>query len=109
VKAYPTPVRTTGVGASNSVSKFASIFTPFISTYLSSISMNVPLFIFATMSMIAAICTFFLPLETHQKKLQDTFTEVEKIIDNEDVPQSSSKMIVTVSTNSFEEVTQLTS
>jgi hypothetical protein len=58
--------------------------------------------------MIAAICTFFLPLETHQKKLQDTLTEVEKIIDNEDVSQSSSKVEVTVSTNSFEEVTHLT-
>jgi hypothetical protein len=80
-KAYPTPVRTTGVGVANSVSKFASIFTPFISTYLTTISIIVPLIIFGSLSAIAAICTLFLPLETHQKKLQDTLksTDVERI------------------------------
>jgi len=49
----------------------ASIFTPFISTSLLDISILIPVLVFGGMSIIAAVCSHFLPRETFQMKLDE--------------------------------------
>jgi hypothetical protein len=53
------------------MSKFASIFTPYISTMLLEISPFIPIIIFGSFSLLGAIASVFLPFDTASRSMAD--------------------------------------
>ena len=63
-EAYPTHVRSIGVGFLNCIGRVGGLLTPFIAQVLSRYSMSLTFIIYAAMSIIGGVCAFFLPIET---------------------------------------------
>ncbi len=63
-EAYPTHVRSTASGMLCSISRIGGLLTPFVAQVLSKYSMFLTFIIYAGMSLIGAVCAFFLPVET---------------------------------------------
>ena len=68
-EAYPTHVRTTGIGLLNSVGRIGGLTTPFIAQVLSRYSMSLSFIIYAAISFLGAVCAFLLPIETNGRIL----------------------------------------
>ncbi len=68
-EAYPTHVRTTGMGLLNSFGRTGGLTTPFVAQVLSRYSMSLSFVIYAAISFVGAICAFLLPIETNGRIL----------------------------------------
>ena len=73
----PTIIRSGGVGAFSTFSRFGALLAPFV-PLLKFIFDFLPLLIFGVFAFIAGVLSIFLP-ETLGKKLPDTFEEAEEI------------------------------
>ena len=68
-EAYPTHVRSTASGMLCSIGRIGGLLTPFVAQVLSKYSMSLTFNIYAGMSLIGALCAFFLPIETKGRML----------------------------------------
>jgi hypothetical protein len=64
-------VRATGLGAANGISKFASIFSPYVAASFVGMSTSVPVGIFAGWAFLGALLTILLPFDTAHRQLSD--------------------------------------
>ncbi len=70
-EAYPTNVRSIGVGFSNSFNRIAGILTPLISQVMFNYRVYFPYIIYTTMAFTGSILSLLLPYETLGRKLED--------------------------------------
>eukprot|EP01119_Soliformovum_irregulare_P018391 TRINITY_DN5623_c0_g1_i1.p1 TRINITY_DN5623_c0_g1~~TRINITY_DN5623_c0_g1_i1.p1 ORF type:complete len:485 (-),score=106.20 TRINITY_DN5623_c0_g1_i1:41-1327(-) len=68
---YPTSVRTTGLGTCSAVAKMASVGTPYIANVLQVYEKWIPLVIYGSVGMLAAVASALLPVETKNQRLVD--------------------------------------
>jgi len=70
-EAYPTIIRTTGIGSASGMTRIAGMLAPFIGALLSGSSLIAALSVFAAAYGLAAFSAFILPHETWGAKLED--------------------------------------
>jgi len=70
-EAYPTSIRTTGIGAASGMTRIAGAVAPSIGALVAGTSLALPLAIFAAAYAIAGLAAFALPVETRSKALTD--------------------------------------
>jgi len=78
---YPTPVRTTALGACYTLGRLGSVFAPWVAVYLpghNSLPEWVPLLIFGIVAIIGSLASLLLP-ETLGHPLPDNFNDVENM------------------------------
>jgi putative MFS transporter len=63
-EAYPTKIRSIGMGVSNSCSRLGGISTPFISQLVYSYNGAIPYYLYAIASLVGLLASAFLPFET---------------------------------------------
>ncbi len=69
LEAYPTHVRSTGMGLASCACRIGGLLTPYVAQVLSKQSMFLTLMIYGVMSLIGALCSFLLPIETKGRHL----------------------------------------
>lgn len=80
---FPTIIRSTGLGTCTSCSRLGGIITPFIATAMFKINRWVPLIIYGLASIVGAILTLLVPIETAGRHLVDDLPPaVEKVSEN---------------------------
>jgi len=75
---YPTLLRSSGLGMGSSMARVGGMLTPFVAVVLSRQSLTgiqAALSIYGGSSIVAAVCSFFLPIETMGRPLQDSLEE----------------------------------
>jgi putative MFS transporter len=72
-EAYPTTLRTTGIGAASGMTRIAGAIAPSLGAALMGVSLMVPLTVYAVAYVIGGLAAVGLPYETRQQPLQDTF------------------------------------
>ncbi|MCA1951233.1 MAG: MFS transporter [Treponema sp.] len=70
-EAYPTIIRTTGIGSASSMTRIAGMIAPFVGALLAGASLTAALGLFAAAYGIAALAAFLLPHETWGAALED--------------------------------------
>jgi len=80
-EAYPTTLRSTGMGAASGMTRIAGAIAPSLGAALMGISMVIPLSIFALAYVIGGLSALTLPVETRGKPLQDTLPPSPLILD----------------------------
>jgi MFS transporter, putative metabolite:H+ symporter len=70
-EAYPTSIRTTGIGAASAMTRIAGAIAPSIGAMVVGASLGLPLAVFAISYAIAGIGAFGLPLESRNVELED--------------------------------------
>jgi MFS family permease len=68
-EAYPTKIRSLGLGVANTFTRFGGAVTPFITQILFSIRYDLPFLSFSVVSFICIFCSIYLPFETRNRKL----------------------------------------
>jgi MFS family permease len=68
-EAYPTKIRTIGLGVANSFTRFGGVVTPLITQFLFSMGYLFPFFAFMCASIVGTIACFKLPFETRNRKI----------------------------------------
>lgn len=71
-EAYPTSLRTTGMGAASSMTRIAGAIAPLLGASLMGLSMTIPLTIYAMAYVIGGLSALGLPMETRNQPLRDT-------------------------------------
>ena len=61
---FPTQLRGMAVGISSALNRVVSIGFPLLAQYLLSINVRLPLYISASLYLVAGLCAAFLPYET---------------------------------------------
>jgi len=69
-EAYPTKIRSLGVGVTNSFHRIGSILTPFITQILFGLQYKSPFFLYAIGSLLGALSTALLPFETADRDIK---------------------------------------
>lgn len=69
-EAYPTKIRSLGMGVANSFYRIGGILTPFLNQLLFDLSLKAPFALFSIGSFIGFIVTMLLPFETLNKNIQ---------------------------------------
>ncbi len=72
-EAYPTTIRTTGIGAASGMTRIAGALAPSLGALLMGSSLALPLSIYALSFILGGIAAFNLPAETQDQPLQDSF------------------------------------
>ncbi len=70
-EAYPTSIRTTGIGAASGMTRIAGAIAPSIGALVIGASLALPLAVFAIAYAIAGVGALFLPSETLSGALED--------------------------------------
>ncbi len=70
-EAYPTIIRTTGIGSASGMTRIAGMIAPFVGALLSGASLAAALMVFAAAYGLAALSAFVLPHETWGTALED--------------------------------------
>jgi putative MFS transporter len=70
-EAYPTTVRTTGMGAASGMTRIAGAIAPSLGAVLLGASLAIPLSVYAISFILGGMAAFALPLETSQAPLSD--------------------------------------
>jgi putative MFS transporter len=76
-EAYPTTMRTTGMGAASGMTRIAGAIAPSLGAALMGLSLVIPLSTYAVAYIIGGLAALALPLETRAKPLLDTLSEVQ--------------------------------
>jgi putative MFS transporter len=71
-EAYPTAIRTTGIGAASGITRIAGAIAPSIGALVAGGSLAVPLAVFALAYAVGGAGAFLLPTETKNEGLEDT-------------------------------------
>jgi putative MFS transporter len=71
-EAYPTTVRTTGMGAASGMTRIAGALAPSLGAALMGVSLVIPLTVYALSYIVGGAAAAVLPVETSQRPLQDT-------------------------------------
>jgi len=71
-EAYPTNIRTTGIGAASGMTRIAGAIAPSIGALVTGASLALPLAVFAVAYAIAGAAALLLPSETRSGALEDT-------------------------------------
>jgi putative MFS transporter len=71
-EAYPTTLRTTGMGAASGMTRIAGALAPTLGGYLMGVSLVIPLTVYALSYVIGGLAAFGLSVETGQQPLRDT-------------------------------------
>ncbi|MBN1147500.1 MAG: MFS transporter [Anaerolineales bacterium] len=71
-EAYPTTLRTTGMGAASGMTRIAGAIAPSLGAALMGLSLIVPLTVYALAYVLGGLAAIALPLETRQRPLEDT-------------------------------------
>jgi putative MFS transporter len=71
-EAYPTMVRTTGMGAASGMTRIAGAIAPSLGAALMGASLVIPLTVYALAFLVGGLAALLLPVETGQRPLQDT-------------------------------------
>jgi putative MFS transporter len=74
-EAYPTTLRTTGMGAASGWTRIAGAIAPSLGAALIGVSLGVPLTVYAVSFVVGGLAALFLPHETSQVPLADTLAE----------------------------------
>ncbi|WP_304225225.1 MFS transporter [Gracilinema caldarium] len=70
-EAYPTIIRTTGIGSASGMTRIAGMIAPFVGALLAGASLTAALVLFAAAYGLAALAAFLLPHETWGAALED--------------------------------------
>jgi putative MFS transporter len=70
-EAYPTTLRTTGMGAASGMTRIAGAIAPTLGAALMGVSLVIPLTVYALSYIIGGLAALGLPLETGRRPLQD--------------------------------------
>jgi putative MFS transporter len=70
-EAYPTSVRTTGMGAASGMTRISGAIAPSLGAALMGVSLVVPLTVYAVAFILGGLASLALPLETSQAPLKD--------------------------------------
>ncbi len=73
---YPTTVRATGVGICNTFTRIAGTLTPLIGEILLDIAIPLPYLTFGVSLIVAALCCYYLPIETLGMELSETLSDM---------------------------------
>jgi MFS transporter, putative metabolite:H+ symporter len=68
---YPTPLRATGMGSASAMTRIAGAIAPVLGGILMGESFFIPLLIFSSAYFLASMASFFMPVETKGKPLED--------------------------------------
>ncbi|MFA6505988.1 MAG: MFS transporter [Treponemataceae bacterium] len=71
-EAYPTAIRTTGIGAASGMTRIAGALAPSVGALVTGNSLALPLAVFALAYAVGGLGAFFLPHETKSVGLEDT-------------------------------------
>lgn len=71
-EAYPTVIRTTGIGAASGMTRIAGAIAPSIGALFAGGGLLLPLVVFALAYAVGGTAAFFLPRETENRELADT-------------------------------------
>lgn len=71
-EAYPTSLRTTGMGAASSMTRISGAIAPLLGASLMDLSLTIPLTIYAMAYVIGGLSALGLPVETRDRPLEDT-------------------------------------
>lgn len=74
---YPTNVRAIGLGSCSGTARVGAIITPFIAQVMIRTSFPLAVAIYAVVSIVAAVCSLLLPVETKGRTMQDTIERTE--------------------------------
>lgn len=77
-EAYPTSIRTTGIGAASGMTRIAGALAPTVGAMFSGDSLSKPLAVFAIAYIVAALSAFALPMETKGLDLDKSFSQPRK-------------------------------
>jgi len=69
-EAYPTYIRTTGMGTASAFSRIAGILTPLVTAYFTNDLIYIPLIIYGVSCLLAAAASLLLPLETSRQEMK---------------------------------------
>jgi MFS family permease len=69
-EAYPTKIRSLGVGLANSVYRIGGIMTPFLNQILFDLDYSLPFYLFFFGSLIGTIVTYMLPYDTMNRNIK---------------------------------------
>lgn len=72
-EAYPTTIRTTGIGAASGMTRIAGAIAPSLGAVLMGSTLAVPLTIYALAFVVGGVAAFYLPGETQNQPLMDSF------------------------------------
>ncbi|MBC7093500.1 MFS transporter [Candidatus Bipolaricaulota bacterium] len=75
-EAYPTQLRTTGMGAASGMTRIAGALAPTLGGYLLGVSMPLALTVFAAAYALSGIAALLLPYETRGRPLADVVREI---------------------------------
>ncbi|MEW5872061.1 MAG: MFS transporter [Chloroflexota bacterium] len=78
-EAYPTTLRTTGMGAASGMTRIAGAIAPSLGAALMGVSLVIPLTVYALAYILGGLAALGLPLETRQRPLQDTLESIEPV------------------------------
>lgn len=78
-EAFPTSLRSLGMGISSSMSRVAGFITPFIAKMLMSVNPTIPISIYSVVCLAAAGASLLLPIETKGLVLRDTVSDLEGV------------------------------
>ncbi|MDI6695385.1 MAG: MFS transporter [Anaerolineales bacterium] len=87
-EAYPTTLRTTGIGAASGMTRIAGAIAPSLGAALMGVSLVVPLTIYALAYVLGGVAALALPYETMQRPLHDTFAEAQPASDASTIRQT---------------------
>jgi putative MFS transporter len=87
-EAYPTTLRTTGIGAASGMTRIAGAIAPSLGAALMGVSLVIPLTIYALAYALGGAAALALPYETMQRPLHDTFAEAQPASDASTVHQT---------------------
>jgi len=76
-EAYPTTLRTTGMGAASGMTRIAGAIAPSLGAALMGASLAIPLTVYALAFVLGGLAALGLPLETRHRPLQDTMDNIE--------------------------------
>jgi putative MFS transporter len=76
-EAYPTTLRTTGIGAASGMTRIAGAIAPSLGAALMGVSLVVPLTLYALAYVLGGLAAVALPYETMQRPLHDTLVEAQ--------------------------------
>jgi MFS family permease len=70
MEVYPTVIRAMAVGCASSMSRIGAMITPYLAQVLIKKTFNGTIMVYVVATAIAAICAFFLPIETRERELK---------------------------------------
>ncbi|XP_069114602.1 putative transporter SVOPL [Argopecten irradians] len=77
---YPTTIRTLGIGTASAWARVGAMLTPFVAQVLLDTSLSSAVWVYGSLGLLAAVCSWTLPIETKSRALPVSTIPGENII-----------------------------